>query len=104
MIAHSGRVGNLPIELSSFVGRDAELAILATLAAGARLLTLVGPGGAGKSRLALHLANRIYESYPDGVWVVDLAPLTDPGLVVQTVVDVLDIREQLGQAPLTALL
>ena len=83
---------NLPIQMTSFVGRDADLADVKDLLARERLLTLVGPGGTGKTRLALQAAA---ETAPgDGVWMVDLAPLADPKRVAQAVANVLNVREE----------
>ncbi len=91
---------NLPILLTSFIGREREIAEVKRLLAATRLLTLTGAGGSGKTRLALQLAGDLVEEYPDGVWWVDLASLTDPALVPQTVASVLGIRE-LAEHPLT---
>jgi predicted ATPase/DNA-binding XRE family transcriptional regulator len=76
---------NLPAELTSFLGRQDQIAKLAELLATTRLLSLVGPGGVGKTRLALRLARGVLEQYPDGVWLVELAPVADPSLVPQVV-------------------
>jgi predicted ATPase/DNA-binding CsgD family transcriptional regulator/DNA-binding XRE family transcriptional regulator len=76
---------NLPRQLTSFVGRDRELAELRALLQTTPLLTLVGPGGVGKTRLALRLAEEVAATYEDGVWLVDLAPLSDPLLVPEAV-------------------
>ncbi len=70
---------NLPLQLTSFVGREAEMAEVKRLLAGTRLLTLTGPGGTGKTRLALQVAADRLDDYPDGVWLVELAPLDRPG-------------------------
>src|SRR6266545_7978742 len=75
---------NLPYQLTSFVGREQEIAQLEELVTANRLVTLTGAGGAGKTRLALEVATQVVESYPDGVWLVELASLSDPGLVLQT--------------------
>ncbi|HUG47581.1 MAG TPA: adenylate/guanylate cyclase domain-containing protein, partial [Candidatus Limnocylindria bacterium] len=76
---------NLPIPTTSFVGREHEVAeVAARLRDGARLLTLTGPGGTGKTRLALQAAAAVAESFPDGVWWVPLTPLRDPALVMPT--------------------
>ena len=84
---------NLPVPLTSFIGREREIAELRRLAVSTRLLTLTGAGGCGKTRLALELAANVLDRFPDGVWVVDLAALSEPGLVTQTVASVLDVRE-----------
>jgi non-specific serine/threonine protein kinase len=84
----------LPAHLTSFVGRQQAIADLETCLAAARLVTLVGPGGVGKTRLALQLAAHLADSYRNGVWFVDLAPVTDPQLVGQAVATVLGVREQ----------
>ena len=73
---------NLPYELSTFVGRASELDELDELLAVSRVVTLVGPGGSGKTRLAMHLAGRVAERYPDGVWVLELAPVSDEALIL----------------------
>jgi predicted ATPase/DNA-binding CsgD family transcriptional regulator len=90
-----GSVGNLPGSLDRLVGRDAELAALARLRA--RLVTLHGPGGAGKTRLATEFATRAGERFPGGAWLVELAAVTDPALVAQSVAAVLRVSEQRGQ-------
>src|SRR3712207_645373 len=79
---------NLPLELSSFVGRGQERNEIKGLLADHRLLTLTGPGGAGKTRLALRVAGEVAESFEDGVWLVGLASLLDPDLVPQAVASV----------------
>jgi predicted ATPase/class 3 adenylate cyclase len=89
---------NFPLQPTTFVGRDKELAELKLLFAATRLLTLAGAGGCGKTRLGLQLAADSLESFPDGAWLVELAPLSDPGLVPRTVATVLGLEEQPGQA------
>ena len=84
-------LNNLPVQVSSFIGRDAELAEVRRLIAGSRLVTLTGPGGAGKTRLALQVAAGMADGSGDGVWFADLAPLQDPDLVAVTVAKVLGI-------------
>lgn len=84
---------NLPAQLTSFIGRQAEITTLTTLLDDTRLLTLTGSGGCGKTRLALELASQTGSPYPDGVWWVDFAPLTDPDLVPNTVASVLGLQE-----------
>jgi predicted ATPase/DNA-binding CsgD family transcriptional regulator len=86
------RRGNLPAALTSFVGRDRELAAVAELAGAHRLVTVTGPGGTGKTRLALRVAERLESSYPDGAWWCDLAPLTDPALFGDAVVQALGLN------------
>ena len=86
--------GNLPAEVSSFVGRGAELAQLVELHHTTRLLTLVGPGGVGKSRLALRLAATVHASFPDGTWLVDVASLSEPARLPRAIADVLAIRNR----------
>ncbi|HYZ05772.1 MAG TPA: AAA family ATPase, partial [Rubrobacter sp.] len=87
---------NLPLELSSFVGREKELAEVKRLLENTRLLTLTGSGGCGKTRLALAAAGELVEDFEDGVWLVDLAPLADPSLVPQAIASTLGVREQPG--------
>ncbi len=79
------RPNNLPTQLTSFVGRDRELAAALLLLDASRLLTLTGPGGIGKTRLALQVAAAAADRYPDGVWFVPLEPLHEAGLVAGTV-------------------
>ncbi|MGH3147879.1 MAG: ATP-binding protein, partial [Rubrobacter sp.] len=84
---------NLPVELSSFVGREREVAEVENLLGGARLVTLIGPGGCGKTRLALAVARDLVEGFEDGVWWLELASLSDPKLVPGTVASTLGVRE-----------
>jgi predicted ATPase/DNA-binding CsgD family transcriptional regulator len=90
---------NLPSELSSFVGREKELAEVERLLEQDRLLTLTGSGGCGKTRLALTAAREVVEGFEDGVWMVELAPLADPSLVPQAVASTLGVREQPDRSP-----
>jgi predicted ATPase/class 3 adenylate cyclase len=85
--------GNLPTELSSFIGREDELAEIRALLAATRLLTLVGPGGTGKTRLALQVGARMESTFADGVYFVDLAPLADPALVGPTIAHSLGLTD-----------
>lgn len=89
---------NLPIALTRFIGRETEMSELKGLVRTARLLTITGVGGAGKTRLALEVGAALVDSFKDGVWLIDLAPLTNPQLVVQLVADKLSIREEEGRA------
>lgn len=85
---------NLPRQLTSFVGREVEVAEVAALLDTAALVTLSGVGGTGKTRLALAVAERVIGEYPDGVWLVEIAPLADPTLVPPTVATALGVHEQ----------
>lgn len=88
---------NLPRQLSSFVGRAKELKEIQRLLQGTSLLTLLGPGGTGKTRLMLQAAEELIEGYVDGVWLVELAPLTDPELIPERVAAALNVQEQPGR-------
>ena len=92
----------LPAPLTRLVGRDCELADLRALLLdeGTRLLTLTGPGGVGKTRLAVDLASSVADDFPDGVCFVALAPVSDPDHVAPTVAQTVGVREA-GDAPLT---
>ena len=95
---------NLPQQLTSFVGRKTEMAQIKGALSKARLLTLTGAGGAGKTRLALQSAADVLDDYPDGVWLVELASVADPTLLPQTVASVLHVREEPGRSAGEALL
>ncbi len=95
---------NLPRQVTSFIGRARALAEVRELLNRSRLLTLVGFGGIGKSRLALQASASVMNDYADGVWLVEMAPLTDPRLVPQTVAAALGVREEAGRPVLEALL
>jgi predicted ATPase/class 3 adenylate cyclase len=84
---------NLPTQLTSFVGRDAELADAAALLPRTRLLTLTGPGGTGKTRLSLQLAANVADQFEDGTWFVALEPVRDPSLVASRIATVLGLVE-----------
>jgi predicted ATPase/class 3 adenylate cyclase len=94
---------NLPAQFTSFVGREQQLAQAMQQLASSRLVSLIGPGGTGKTRLALQLAADMISSYPDGVWFTELAPISDPALIPQAVGSAMGIREQMGM-PLMDLL
>ena len=87
------RTHNLPVRLTSFIGRRREMAELAQLLPSTRLLTLTGAGGCGKTRLALEVARQVLLQFPDGAWLAELAPLGEPSLVGQTVASVFDVRQ-----------
>src|SRR5829696_3698807 len=89
---------NLPAPLTSFVGRERELEELAPLLDSSRLVTLTGPGGTGKTRVALALAERAQERYPDGAWFVDLSSTVDAALVASGIAQALGVRESEGQS------
>ena len=88
---------NLPQQLTSFVGREKEMAEVKALLANTRLLTLLAMGGSGKTRLSLQVAADLLDADGDGVWFVELAALTDPGLVAQEMAHVLGVSEQPGK-------
>jgi predicted ATPase/class 3 adenylate cyclase/DNA-binding CsgD family transcriptional regulator len=95
---------NLPAQATSFVGRADELAELrALISGGSRLITIAGPGGIGKSRLALQVAAEAVDGAGDGVWLAELAPVADPELVARTVAAVLQVREEPGRPVLNTL-
>jgi predicted ATPase/class 3 adenylate cyclase len=85
---------NLPVQLTTFIGREHEIDDAKKRLKSARLLTLIGPGGTGKTRLSLQLAAELLPSFADGVWIAELAPLTDPALIVQTIGSIFGLREQ----------
>jgi predicted ATPase/class 3 adenylate cyclase len=89
---------NLPLQLTTFVGREKELAEVKRLLEQTQLLTLLGPGGTGKTRLMMEVAEDAIGEFEDGVWMVELAPLTDPGLIPERIAAVLTVQEQPGRA------
>src|SRR5260370_123929 len=98
------RAGNLPAEATSFIGRRRELADLRKQLSAARLVSLVGPGGVGKTRLAVRIATDLARGFPGGAWLVELADVRDPSLVANAVVAALDLRDQASTEPLPLLL
>lgn len=92
-----GCAHNLPTLLTSFVGREQAVSEVAKLVDQARLITLIGPGGMGKTRLALAVAERLASSQADGTWLVDLSPLTEDSLLPQALGGVLGVREEPGR-------
>src|SRR6185369_16441178 len=97
---------NLPVQLTRLVGREAELIQTRRLLnlPGTRLLTLTGPGGTGKTRLALQLAAEELDHFEHGAWLVELAPLADPALAPAAAAAALGLREASGQSVLDLLL
>ena len=104
MARPSSRVNHLPAEATTFIGRRRELAELRTKLAEARVITLVGPGGVGKSRLAIRGATDLARSFPGGAWWVELAEVQDLALVANAVIAALDLRDQAATEPLDLLL
>jgi predicted ATPase/class 3 adenylate cyclase len=92
------RPNNLPTQLTSFVGREAELAEASELLRSSRLLTLTGPGGTGKTRLSLQLAADVAERFADGIWFVALEPVRDPRLIAATILTTLGLVEAGGRS------
>jgi predicted ATPase/DNA-binding winged helix-turn-helix (wHTH) protein len=92
-----GRKHNLPQPLTRFIGQEQSLAEYALLLEGARLLTLTGIGGCGKTRLAIKLAEMVLPAFPDGAWLVDLTALSDPERVALTVATTLGVREEIDK-------
>jgi predicted ATPase/class 3 adenylate cyclase len=89
---------NLPQQLMSFVGRERELREVRDLVSRARLITLLGMGGLGKTRLSLRVAGDVMARFPDGVWFLDFAPIRDPALIPSEAAQVLGVREEPGQS------
>jgi NB-ARC domain len=98
----AARPNNLPVQLTSFVGRDRELGELRAALAETRLLTLVGPGGCGKTRLALQVASEVLDRFSGGVWWVELAPVADQQLVGGAIADALGVRPLPGMTEIQA--
>ncbi len=99
MATPSRRPGDLPAETTSFIGRRHELSELRKKLATARLVTLVGPGGVGKTRLALRIGTDLARRSRDGAWMIELADVTDPALVANAVLAALDLRDQAATDP-----
>ncbi len=94
---------HLPVQLTSFVGRHAELTQLRDLVAENRLVTLTGAGGVGKTRLAVQIAGKIADEFADGVWYVDLAPITDPEVVPIAVARAFGLPDEPGRTTIDTL-
>ncbi|BCI86561.1 hypothetical protein NIIDMKKI_17670 [Mycobacterium kansasii] len=95
---------NIPVELTNFVGRQPEIASLRDTLAGSRLVTLTGAGGVGKTRLAVHVTALIADKFRDGVFYVDLAPITHPDVVPVTAARALGLPDQPGRSTMDTLL
>jgi non-specific serine/threonine protein kinase len=94
---------NLPSQLTSFIGREREMDEIKDALVKYRLVTLTGSGGTGKSRLSLQVAAGLLDAFPDGIWLIELAPLSDPALVPQTIQNTLGLFEHKGVTILQAL-
>ncbi|WP_084957700.1 ATP-binding protein [Thermoactinospora rubra] len=103
MTSSWAREGNLPADLTTFVGRRREVAELARMVRSSRLVTLTGAAGVGKTRLALHVTRMIRAEFPDGAWMVELSALQDPGLLAHTVCTTLRTAGQAARSPAGAL-
>jgi predicted ATPase/class 3 adenylate cyclase len=95
---------NLPAQMTSFIGRATELAEIKQTLEEHRLVTLTGSGGAGKSRLSLQVALECLHRFADGIWLAELAPVTDPGLVPQTLLTIFRLREDSHRSALEILI
>jgi len=103
LVTVAERPGNLPVQVSSFIGRERELAQTAAALGGSRLVTLTGPGGVGKTRLALQVAGQVTERFGDGAWLCELAPVRDRAGVDDAVAAVFSVTGRAGQSTREAL-
>jgi len=94
---------NLPHQVTSFVGREKEMADVKRMLASTRLLTLIAIGGSGKTRLSMQVAADVLDDFRDGVWLVELAAITEPALVAQTVAQILNVHEESNRPVLQSL-
>lgn len=94
---------NLPSQLTTFIGRENEIAQIKQKLESHRLVTLTGAGGTGKTRLSLQVAAELIDYFEDGIWFVELAPLANPELLSQTILSTIGVREQTGKTPLEVL-
>ena len=88
---------NLPAQLTSFIGREKEISEVKQELRGHRLVTLTGSGGTGKTRLSLQVVSELLDQFPDGIWFIELAPLSDPELIPQTILSTIGLNEQAGK-------
>ncbi len=88
---------NLPQQVTTFVGRDTELVRLHSMLEKARMVTITGSGGVGKTRMTLQMGAEVQEQFTDGVWLIELAAIADAGLVAKTIANTLNVREEPGQ-------
>ena len=95
---------NLPLQITTFIGRDRELREIKRYLSSARLLTLTGSGGTGKTRLGLQAAVDLMDASTDGSWIIEFAPISDPFLVPQTVAATFGLREEPGRAVVDTLI
>jgi predicted ATPase/class 3 adenylate cyclase len=96
-------LNNLPMQLTTFIGRENEIVEVKQELESHRLVTLTGSGGTGKTRLSLQVAADLLETFEHGVWFVELAPLVDPELIPQTIISAIGISEQRGKMPIEIL-
>jgi predicted ATPase/class 3 adenylate cyclase len=94
---------NLPVQLTTFIGREHQIYEVKQELESHRLVTLTGSGGTGKTRLSLQVATDLLDHFADGIWFVELAPLTDPELIPQTILSMIGLSEQQGKMPLEIL-
>jgi class 3 adenylate cyclase len=97
-------LNNLPVQLTSFIGRDTEVAEVKRRLSVSRLVTLTGSGGCGKSRLSIKVASELGVHYSNGVWFIELAPVADPALISQTLLSTFNLREDSHRSALEVLI
>lgn len=102
-VQRSAGRGNLPVQLDSLIGREREAEQVGRLLTAHRLVTLIGPGGVGKTRLALRVASDLHPTLPEGAWWVDLASLTDDALIMPTIASALEVHAGAGRSTAQAL-
>ena len=93
------RPNNIPVQLTSFIGRETEIKQLKKMLRQSRLITLTGPGGAGKTRLALQVSADVIDDFSNGVWLLDLSSMFEPALLVFTILNILGLREEHNKIP-----